>query len=85
MKYTSSTFTSQYNGARRAGLNRGAYHFATPNTSSGGRQADFFVTHGGDGKADGHTLPGGLDRELAAADIPVGAIDGRTTYGEEPP
>ncbi|MDN3357685.1 GH25 family lysozyme [Actinomadura sp. DC4] len=61
--YTSSTFASQYAGALNAGLAHGAYHFATPNTSSGVSQADYFVAHGGGGKADGHTLPGVLDIE----------------------
>jgi GH25 family lysozyme M1 (1,4-beta-N-acetylmuramidase) len=63
VKYKSSTFTAQYNGARTAGLAHGAYHFATPNTASGIAQADYFVAHGGGGKADGYTLPGVLDIE----------------------
>ncbi len=61
--YKSSTFTRQYNGAAGVGIVHGAYHFATPNTASGARQADYFVAHGGGGKADGHTLPGVLDIE----------------------
>ncbi|MEV0401772.1 GH25 family lysozyme [Actinoallomurus sp. NPDC050550] len=63
VRYVSSTFTAQYAGARNAGLAHGAYHFATPNTASGKRQADYFLAHGGGGKADGHTLPGVLDIE----------------------
>jgi GH25 family lysozyme M1 (1,4-beta-N-acetylmuramidase) len=63
VKYKSSTFTAQYTGARTAGLTHGAYHFATPNTASGVAQADYFVAHGGGGKADGSTLPGVLDIE----------------------
>jgi GH25 family lysozyme M1 (1,4-beta-N-acetylmuramidase) len=63
VKYTSSTFSQQYAGAWKSGLAHGAYHFATPNTASGKRQADYFVAHGGGGKADGHTLPGVLDIE----------------------
>jgi GH25 family lysozyme M1 (1,4-beta-N-acetylmuramidase) len=63
VKYTSSTFAAQYAEARTAGLSHGAYHFATPDTASGVRQADYFVAHGGGGKADGHTLPGVLDIE----------------------
>jgi GH25 family lysozyme M1 (1,4-beta-N-acetylmuramidase) len=63
VKYKSSTFSQQYNGSRTAGMAHGAYHFATPNTASGTEQADYFVAHGGGGKADGHTLPGVLDIE----------------------
>ncbi|MGI5229337.1 GH25 family lysozyme [Actinoallomurus sp. CA-142502] len=63
VKYRSSTFAAQYAGALNAGLAHGAYHYATPNTSSGTKQADYFVANGGDGKADGHTLPGVLDIE----------------------
>ncbi|MEV5746192.1 GH25 family lysozyme [Actinoallomurus sp. NPDC052308] len=63
VRYVSSTFTAQYAGARKAGLDHGAYHYATPNTSSAKRQADYFIAHGGGGKADGHTLPGVLDIE----------------------
>lgn len=63
IRYRSSTFTSQYGGARTVGIARGAYHYATPNTSSGTRQADYFVTYGGRWKVDGHTLPGVLDIE----------------------
>jgi GH25 family lysozyme M1 (1,4-beta-N-acetylmuramidase) len=61
--YASSTFASQYNGSYAAGLIRGAYHFATPNTSSGAAQADYFVAHGGGWSNDGHTLPPLLDIE----------------------
>ena len=63
VKYRSSTFSAQYTGSRKAGLAHGAYHFATPDTASGVSQADYFVAHGGGGKADGHTLPGVLDIE----------------------
>ena len=67
--YRSSYFSQQYNGAYAVGLARGAYHFATPNTSTGARQADYFVAHGGAARPDGHTLPGVLDIE----DNPYGA------------
>ena len=63
VKYKSSTFSAQYADAAKAGISHGAYHYATPNTSSGKSQADYFVAHGGGGKADGHTLPGVLDIE----------------------
>ncbi|MFF9396546.1 lysozyme [Streptomyces griseoluteus] len=61
--YRNPYFTGQYNGARRAGLIRGAYHFALPNRSSGAAQAAYFVRHGGDWRADGVTLPPALDIE----------------------
>ena len=61
--YTNPYFAQQYNGAYNAGLIRGAYHFATPNTTSGATQADYFVAHGGGWSADGKTLPGALDIE----------------------
>ncbi|RKR76607.1 GH25 family lysozyme [Frondihabitans australicus] len=61
--YTSSTFASQYNGAYAAGLSRGAYVFATPNTSTGAAQATYFVNHGGNWTNDGRTLPPLLDIE----------------------
>jgi lysozyme len=61
--YRSPAFRSQYDGAGRAGLPRGAYHFALPNRSSGTRQAAFFVRNGGDWRPDGQTLPPALDLE----------------------
>ncbi|SED16857.1 lysozyme [Streptomyces sp. 3213] len=61
--YVSPYFTQQYNGARAAGIIRGAYHFALPNKSSGTAQAAYFVAHGGGWKADGWTLPPALDIE----------------------
>jgi GH25 family lysozyme M1 (1,4-beta-N-acetylmuramidase) len=56
-------FRQQYVGAYRAGLIRGAYHFALPDRASGAAQANFFVNNGGDWSADGRTLPGALDIE----------------------
>src|SRR6185312_1878785 len=61
--YTNPYFAQQYNGAYNAGLIRGAYHFATPNTTGGATQADYFVAHGGGWSKDGKTLPGALDIE----------------------
>jgi GH25 family lysozyme M1 (1,4-beta-N-acetylmuramidase) len=66
-------FAQQYNGSYDIGMIRGAYHFATPNTSSGGAQADYFVNNGGGWSRDGRTLPGALDMEYN----PYGA----TCYG----
>jgi GH25 family lysozyme M1 (1,4-beta-N-acetylmuramidase) len=71
--YQNPYFGQQYNGSYNVGLVRGAYHFATPNTSSGASQADYFVDHGGGWSADGQTLPGMLDIEYN----PYGA----TCYG----
>jgi lysozyme len=61
--YRNPYFSEQYDGARGAGLVRGAYHFALPDESSGARQAKYFVQHGGDWHADGWTLPPALDVE----------------------
>jgi GH25 family lysozyme M1 (1,4-beta-N-acetylmuramidase) len=61
--YTNPDFAQQYNGSYDAGIIRGAYHFATPNTSSGAAQADYFVDNGGGWSADGMTLPPMLDIE----------------------
>jgi GH25 family lysozyme M1 (1,4-beta-N-acetylmuramidase) len=71
--YMNPYFTQQYNGSYDIGMIRGAYHFATPDTSSGGTQAAYFATHGGGWSGDGKTLPGALDIEYN----PYGA----TCYG----
>jgi GH25 family lysozyme M1 (1,4-beta-N-acetylmuramidase) len=61
--YQNPYFGQQYTGSYAAGLTHGAYHFATPDTSSGTAQADYFVAHGGGWSGDGRTLPGMLDIE----------------------
>lgn len=61
--YTSPAFAAQFSGAEKAGMVRGAYHFALPNSSSGREQADFFASHGGAWAPDGKTLPPALDLE----------------------
>ncbi|MCF3130711.1 lysozyme [Streptomyces olivochromogenes] len=61
--YTNPYFSSQSSGARDVGMIRGAYHFATPDTTGGAKQADYFVDHGGGWRDDGSTLPGVLDIE----------------------
>lgn len=61
--YKNPYFAQQYRGSRRAGLIRGAYHFALPNKSSGKAQADHFLANGGKWRPDGRTLPGALDIE----------------------
>ncbi|MFE9341547.1 lysozyme [Streptomyces olivaceus] len=61
--YTNPYFAQQYNGSYNVGMIRGAYHFATPDTTSGAAQADHFVDHGGGWSRDGRTLPGVLDIE----------------------
>jgi GH25 family lysozyme M1 (1,4-beta-N-acetylmuramidase) len=71
--YRDSSFNYQYTGSYNVGMIRGSYHFATPNTSSGAAQANFFVAHGGGWSRDGKTLPGVLDIEYN----PYGA----TCYG----
>ncbi|MGW7260202.1 GH25 family lysozyme [Streptomyces sp. NPDC054834] len=74
--YISSRFSQQYEGAAQVGLIRGAYHFARPDKSSGGAQADYFIDHGGAWQPDGKTLPGVLDVE-PSPDVP-------TCYGVDP-
>jgi GH25 family lysozyme M1 (1,4-beta-N-acetylmuramidase) len=59
--YTNPYFSQQYEGSYDAGIIRGAYHFATPDTSSGAAQADYFVANGGGWSGDGKTLPGMLN------------------------
>jgi len=61
--YTNEDFASQYEGSYYAGIIHGAYHFATPNTTDGATQADYFVDNGGGWSPDGMTLPGALDIE----------------------
>jgi GH25 family lysozyme M1 (1,4-beta-N-acetylmuramidase) len=61
--YTNPDFSAQYSGSYNAGMYHAAYHFATPNTTAGSTQADYFVAHGGGWSADGRTLPGALDIE----------------------
>ncbi|MFF4711979.1 lysozyme [Streptomyces eurythermus] len=61
--YRNPYFAEQYSGARKAGLIRGAYHFARPDRSSGAKQAAHFVRHGGAWRGDGWTLPPALDIE----------------------
>ena len=61
--YSNPYFHSQYGGSYQAGMARGAYHFAIPNSSTGSDQASIFVAHGGSWSADGRTLPGVLDIE----------------------
>jgi GH25 family lysozyme M1 (1,4-beta-N-acetylmuramidase) len=63
VSYTSSHFSSQYNGSYNVGMIRGAYHFAIPNISDGPTQANYFVQNGGGWWADGQTLPPLLDIE----------------------
>jgi GH25 family lysozyme M1 (1,4-beta-N-acetylmuramidase) len=61
--YQNTYFTQQYNGSYNVGMIRGSYHFATPDTTSGAAQAQYFVAHGGGWSRDGKTLPGMLDIE----------------------
>ncbi|MEU9704190.1 lysozyme [Streptomyces sp. NPDC047981] len=72
--YKNPYFAQQYNGSYNVGMIRGAYHFATPDTTTGAAQADYFVNNGGGWSKDGKTLPGALDIEWN----PYGA----TCYGK---
>lgn len=65
--YTSARFREQYTGAARAGVARGAFHFAKPNTSTPVAQAEYFVRAlsavGGVSSRDALTLPPLVDLE----------------------
>ena len=61
--YRNPYFGQQYNGSYNVGMIRGSYHFATPDTTTGTAQADYFVNNGGGWSRDGRTLPGTLDIE----------------------
>lgn len=63
--FTDSKFDVNYTAAYRAGIIRGAYHFAEPDQSTGAAQAEYFHRNGGGWSADGKTLPGALDLEDA--------------------
>jgi hypothetical protein len=47
LAFKSDTFSNQYTGATNAGIIRGAYHFAHPDSSTGAAQANFFLANGG--------------------------------------
>ncbi|MFH9724157.1 lysozyme [Streptomyces sp. NPDC017254] len=72
--YKNTSFNQQYTGSYDVGMIRGTYHFATPDTTTGAAQADYFVNNGGGWSKDGRTLPGVLDIEWN----PYGA----TCYGK---
>ncbi|MFI2433685.1 lysozyme [Streptomyces sp. NPDC018693] len=76
--YRNPYFAGQYDGARGAGLIRGAYHFALPDRGPGEAQAAFFVRNGGAWSADGWTLPPALDIEYNPYDR------GKRCYGLSP-
>ncbi|MEE4546720.1 GH25 family lysozyme [Streptomyces sp. V4-01] len=65
--YRDPNFSANYTGSYNAGFIRGSYHFATPNTSTGAAQADYFVAHGGGWSKDGKTLPPMLDIEYGTS------------------
>ncbi|MFE9848110.1 lysozyme [Streptomyces sp. NPDC005576] len=61
--YKNTSFSQQYSGSYDVGMIRGSYHFATPDTTSGAVQANYFADNGGGWSRDGRTLPGVLDIE----------------------
>jgi GH25 family lysozyme M1 (1,4-beta-N-acetylmuramidase) len=60
-------FSANYTGSYNAKFIRGAYHFATPDTSTGAAQADYFFAHGGGWSKDNQTLPPMLDIEYGSS------------------
>jgi GH25 family lysozyme M1 (1,4-beta-N-acetylmuramidase) len=63
VSHQDTRFDTNYVAAYRAGVIRGAYHFALPNRSSGAAQANYLAGNGGAWSADGRTLPAALDIE----------------------
>src|SRR5699024_1547427 len=61
--YRSPAFDHQYLGAGDAGLVRGGYHFARPDSGGPEEQVEFFLNNGGGWSDDGLTLPGMVDLE----------------------
>ncbi|MGY5764522.1 GH25 family lysozyme [Brachybacterium sp. DNPG3] len=61
--YRDGSFNTNYIGATNAGIIRGGYHFARPDSGGPEEQVDFFLAHGGSWTADGITLPGMVDFE----------------------
>ncbi|KAN0131599.1 glycoside hydrolase [Lactarius tabidus] len=59
---TDADFSANYIGATNAGIIRGGYHYAHPDSSDGATRANFFLDHGG-WSGDGITLPGAVDLE----------------------
>ena len=55
--YTNPYFAQQYNGSYNVGMIRGAYHFATPDTTSGATQANYFVTTAAAGRRTAGRCP----------------------------
>ncbi|RDW64450.1 lysozyme [Aspergillus mulundensis] len=72
--YIDPLFNTHYPGATSAGLIRGGYHFAHPDSSSGSAQASYFLAHGGGWSADGLTLPGMLDLEAGCYGLSPSAM-----------
>ncbi|MDR0360941.1 MAG: lysozyme [bacterium] len=72
-QYVDASFEANAQNAARAGVLRGAYHFARPDRGSGKDQANHLVNHGGGWKNDGKTLPAAVDMEWNPA--------GPTCYG----
>ena len=72
-QFVDTSFESNAQNAARAGVLRGAYHFARPDRASGKDQANHLVNHGGGWKDDGKTLPAAVDMEWNPA--------GPTCYG----
>lgn len=69
VSYRSPDFDHQYTGAGDAGLVRGGYHFARPDSGGPEEQVEFFLNNGGGWSDDGITLPGMVDFE-AYTDLP---------------
>ncbi|WP_435155268.1 GH25 family lysozyme [Amycolatopsis sacchari] len=61
--YVNPNFLDQFRGLKAAGIIRGAYHYARPDSTSGAEQARYLHDHDGKWFTDGMTLPPTLDME----------------------
>ena len=72
--YKDPQFNANYVNAYNAGVIRGAYHFARPNSSSGATQANYLASNGGAWSADGRTLPAAIDLEAGCYGLSQAAM-----------
>ncbi|KAJ5994602.1 hypothetical protein N7451_010326 [Penicillium sp. IBT 35674x] len=75
--YIDSSFSSHYTGATNAGLIRGGYHFAHPDSSSGATQAKYFLAHGEAGLPMAKRSLAWLTLNITRLALPVMSSTGR--------
>jgi GH25 family lysozyme M1 (1,4-beta-N-acetylmuramidase) len=77
--YTNAYFSADWSAAGRAGLYRGAYHFARPSTGSAAAQARYFAATIGD-QSRPQTLPPTLDLEESGGLSPAALVSWTRTF-----